>query len=83
MEPSWLDIYFQALDMQAQMTLPLANLMQPVPYAPPTDQPIMVGSTPQQPGQPVPTTTQQPVNQDVSGTQGNLNQMTSTGVPNG
>lgn len=80
MEPTWLDIYLQALDMQSQMTLPLASLLQPVPYAP--EQPIIVNNNAQQPVPSAEQSMQQPVSQ-VQENQGNLNQMTTAGVPNG
>lgn len=75
MEPTWLDIYINAVQANAAMPLPDAALSQPVPYptvptppmAPPPQPGIMVGN-------------EQAIPQEA---QSNLSSLTSTGVPNG
>lgn len=49
-EPSWLDIYMNALANQANIPLPLpsSNIQQPVPYVPPVDQTVNQNVQPMQ-----------------------------------
>ena len=70
MEPTWLDIYINAVQANASMPLPGTDMLQPIPYTPPMEQiPPQGIIVPQEQAQVPPA--------------GNLNTLTSTGVPNG
>lgn len=70
MEPTWLDIYVNAVQANASMPLPGVDMLQPIPYTPPPEQIPQQGIiVPQEQAQVPPA--------------GNLNTLTSTGVPNG
>lgn len=73
MEPTWLDIYINAVQANASMPLPGVDMLQPIPYTPPpeqipTQQPQQGIIVPQEQAQVPPA--------------GNLNTLTSNGVPN-
>lgn len=75
MEPTWLDIYINAVQANASMPLPGTDMLQPIPYTPPMEQIPPQGITPQ--GIIV------PQEQAQVPPAGNLNTLTSNGVPNG